>query len=435
MPYKDGNKWRAVVKIGGKRAAQKRFETRKEARDWEHEERKRLLAEEEKKTLLDFVQFSEKYLNMAKGQVSKDTHDEKVRVTKRFLKHLGTNLPVKEITPEHIANYLLAQSEERSANAANKDRKELHSMWNWGMAILDLPTNPVAKVKKFRHDPAIPYVPPERDVLKMLAAAEGVDRLFLECYLQTGARRSEIFKLVWDDVNFDKRTITLTTRKTRDGTSKRRTLQLDRNDSLWNLLEWWWKNRVFKEKPHVFVDDHPGPNYGKPYLVRRRFTKSLCERAGIRPFGFHALRHFVASMLADKYKESTPTIQRILGHERLSTTDRYVQRISSDIGEALGKLGNREKAIEESPQEAFIGDSQTGYLEPYPKPCQQKNAAVGERHGRAKLTEEQVRRIRSDTFSSHAELAREYNVSEKAIRLIRQGVNWKPSVPQPVPQK
>lgn len=434
MPYRDRDSWRAVVKIGGKRVAQKRFETRKSAKEWEHEERKRLLAEEEKKTLLDFVQFSEKYLDLAQGQVSEKTHDDKVRVTKSFLKHLGTNLPVIEITPEHVSNYLLAQAKERSANAANKDRKELHSMWNWGMAILDLPTNPVSKVKKFRHETARPYVPSERDVLKMLAAAEGVDRVFLECYLQTGARRSEIFKLAWDDVNFEKRTITLTTRKTKDGTPKRRTLKLDQNDSLWNLLKWWWKNRIFKENPHVFVDDHPGPHYGKPYLVRRRFTKSLCERAGIRPFGFHALRHFVASMLADKHKESTPTIQRILGHERLSTTDRYVQRISSDIGEALGKLGRREEVPEDTPQEALIGASGSGYFKEYPKPRVEKKVARGEGHGRAKLTVEEILKIRSDTSATHAELAREYNVSEKAIRLIRNGTNWKASVPQPVPQ-
>ena len=434
MPYRDGDSWRAVVKIGGKRAAQKRFETRKAAKEWEHEERKRLLAEEEKKTLWDFVQFSEKYLDLAQGQVSKDTHDDKVRVTKRFLKHLGTNLPVMEITPEHLSNYLLAQAKERSANAANKDRKELHSMWNWGMAILDLSTNPVGKVKKFRHETARPYVPPERDVLKMLAATEGVDRVFLECYLQAGARQSEIFKLAWDDVNFEKRTITLTTRKTKDGTPKRKTLKLDQNDSLWDLLKWWWKNRIFREDPHVFVDDHPGPHYGKPYLVRRRLTKSLCERARIRPFGFHALRHFVASMLADKHRESTPTIQRILGHERLSTTDRYVQRISSDIGEALGKLGKREELLEDTSQEALIRNSGSGYFKEYPRPRLEKNVATGERHGRARLSEEQVLKIRSDTSSSHAQLAREFNVSEKAIRLIRRGSNWKTSVPQPVRQ-
>lgn len=194
--------------------------------------------------------------------------------------------------------------------------------------------------------------------------------------------------------------------------------------------------RIFKEDPHVFIDDHPGLHYGKPYLVRRRFTKSLCERAGIRPFGFHALRHFVAPMLADKHKESTPTIQRILGHERLSTTDRYVQKISSDIGAALGKLGKRDEVHEDTSQEVFVGDSDTGCSKEYPKKLRpEKNVALGEKHGRAKLTEEQVLKIRSDTSSSHAELARVFDVSEKAIRLIRKGENRKASVPQPVSQK
>jgi hypothetical protein len=139
-------------------------------------------------------------------------------------------------------------------------------------------------------------------------------------------------------------------------------------------------------------------------------------------------------MLADKHRESTPTIQRILGHERLSTTDRYVQKISSDIGEALGKLGKRVEMLEDTSQEAFIGNSGSGYFKEYPNLRLEKKVATGERHGRAKLTEEQVLKIRSDASSSHAQLAREFNVSEKAIRLIRQGTNWKASVPQPVPQ-
>jgi hypothetical protein len=85
-------------------------------------------------------------------------------------------------------------------------------------------------------------------------------------------------------------------------------------------------------------------------------------------------------------------------------------------------------------QEAVFGNSGSGYFAEYPKTRVEKNVATGERHGRAKLTEEQVVKIRSDTSASHAQLAREFNVSEKAIRLIRKGSNWKAPVPQAVPQ-
>ena len=57
----------------------------------------------------------------------------------------------------------------------------------------------------------------------------------------------------------------------------------------------------------------------------------LCQRAGVKPFGFHALRRYVASVLADTHKVSAKRIQRILRHKNLSTTERYIQNINDDL--------------------------------------------------------------------------------------------------------
>ncbi len=48
--------------------------------------------------------------------------------------------------------------------------------------------------------------------------------------------------------------------------------------------------------------------------------KGLCKRAGVKDVGFHGLRRFFASLLADKHKESMPTIQKLLGHASVSVT-------------------------------------------------------------------------------------------------------------------
>lgn len=52
-------------------------------------------------------------------------------------------------------------------------------------------------------------------------------------------------------------------------------------------------------------------------------------------------------------------------------------------------------------------------------------SAKGEKHGRSKLTTRRVRKILRDTETPINELARKYGVSPKAIRLIKQRVNWK----------
>ena len=52
-------------------------------------------------------------------------------------------------------------------------------------------------------------------------------------------------------------------------------------------------------------------------------------------------------------------------------------------------------------------------------------SARGEKHGRAKLTRSKVKKILSDTETSICDLARRFGVTPKAIRLIKQRINWK----------
>ena len=55
--------------------------------------------------------------------------------------------------------------------------------------------------------------------------------------------------------------------------------------------------------------------------------------------GFHALRRFYGSIMNDTYKTALPTLQKLLGHERLTTTERYIYNITSDQQEAVANIG------------------------------------------------------------------------------------------------
>lgn len=107
------------------------------------------------------------------------------------------------------------------------------------------------------------------------------------------------------------------------------------SDDVHDSLKWWWDNRTFRDSPHVFMDDQPGPHYGQPYSERRRFMAGLCDRAGVKPFGFHAVRRFVASVFADTHKISMKKIQYILGHSNVMTTERYVYNIDKDLKDTM----------------------------------------------------------------------------------------------------
>ena len=344
MPFYDPRtkKWIGVFRKKGFAKETKSFLLKRGAKAWEAERKKE--AKTRTQTGMGFVQFSEKYLDYVKAKYIGKTFKEKTKVIKDFLRFMGADLPVDSITPEHINDYLLAQVSERSANSANRDRKNLLSMWNWGQRILDLGNNPVAKLERFAHARSEQYVPSEQDILKILGVANRKERLFLLCYLHTAARRSEIFRLRWaDDINFERKEIRLGTRKTKDGGMEYSWMPM--TEELWTELNWWYSSRSATQKSgRVFLIEE-GPYSGLPYTYRHKFLKGLCKRAEVQPFGFHALRRYAASILADKYKVSSKTIQRILRHKNLSTTELYIKRLNSDLRATVELLSGNDPSV------------------------------------------------------------------------------------------
>ncbi|MBD3304906.1 tyrosine-type recombinase/integrase [candidate division KSB3 bacterium] len=349
MPYKERGVWRAQVRVGRKKVRAD-FSTKKDAVRWESATRLKLEKERTTQTDTDLLSFCNSYLDHAELRFVKKTFDNKKRVCSRLLAHLD-NPPVNDITPAMIQQFLEKQAELISLARFNEDYKHLRAMWSWGIDILGLSGNPVAKIKRLPQNRAPQYTPSTEDVLRVLAVATRAEMVFLQAYLQTGARKSEIFRWTWDDINFEKREVRLGTRKTRDGSMEYEWLPM--NEELHEELLWWWKNRPVKDTPFVFVSTS-NRHHGKPFTTRRQFMRGLCKRAGVRPFGFHALRRYVASVLADTHKVSSKTIQRILRHKSLHTTERYIYNINRDLDRTMNLLSvNLQPKLSEQVHERF----------------------------------------------------------------------------------
>lgn len=340
MPYKEGNHYRAKVTYHGKRYTAKKA-TKRDAQAWETKKLKELKEQEKENPLPsgpDLLTFCSKYTIYAE-RFTKKTCDEKRVLCKRIMKAWSPSFLVEDITPELIQAYLDSQALVRSNNASNKDLKNLMAMFTYGRKILGFKIDPLKDIEKRAHDRKPQYVPPIDDVKKVFAVATPAERIFLDCYIQTGARRSEIFRWTWnDDINFERRKVRLGSRKSRSGSMKYR--WIDMSPALFNSLTWIWENRVFPENPHVWVNDHPGPHYGKPFSHRQYFVRNLCDRAKVKRFGYHALRRFVASVLMDSKKVSLKEIQMLLGHTNLTTTERYIYNIQNDLSGAVEILSD-----------------------------------------------------------------------------------------------
>ena len=249
---------------------------------------------------------------------------------RKFLKHVDPTLPVTELTPAMVMGYLLQQKEVRSGYAANKDRKNLIAAWNWGMMYMNpvLPSPNPCIVRKLPEVRSPRYVPDIADFYKILNLADGQDRVLLLTFLYTAGRRGEIFRLTVSDLDFENNRIRLSTRKRTGGNFEYDWLPM--TAELKRELKWWLEHRPLKNKPHVFMCLEERPfqleHYGEPFKYRAKFMKNLCLKAGVKPFGFHAIRHLSACYLYINLGYSVATIQALLRHRSAGTTERYLKK-------------------------------------------------------------------------------------------------------------
>jgi integrase len=157
---------------------------------------------------------------------------------------------------------------------------------------------------------------------------------FMKMALFTGMRRGELFKLKWDDVDFDKGFIHIIGPKG----GKDQTIPL--NQPARNILE----NHTRTDSPFVF----PGRE-GKQRTEIRRPIDRIRKEAGLpkdfRPL--HGLRHTFASILASSGDVDLYTLQKLLTHKTPAMTQRYahlrdetLRRASDLAGDLIGQAMN-----------------------------------------------------------------------------------------------
>jgi integrase len=277
-----------------------------------------------------------KYLRLAEKGLAEKTIYYRKTVFRRFLAHLG-DIPVLSLTPEQVEEYLPTRP---SNHNFNKERTEIMRLFSWAHRRQLVPQNPVFLVEKLTVTKQKKVIPTPQDMAKILMAA-GPDRPLLLILFHTMARIDEILRLKWEDVNFEQKAVRLWTRKRRGGNWEFDWMMMneDLHEVLWSL----WQKR--EQGEYVFFNVLTGTRY----LYRPKLMGTICKRAGVPKFGFHTIRHFVASYLFDNKKVSMPVISKLLRHKSLQTTERYLQAIDPRFRDTMRLLeGNVLGVLKES---------------------------------------------------------------------------------------
>lgn len=329
---KGGPKWRVEIWEGKQRLASKAgFKKKKDAAKWQRVTLEQLEQAESDSCNLMLSRMFDDYILDCHARMQPGTVGQKKTVYESFAEYLGKDLPHDAVDVE-LAREFLAKTAERTTNImANRYRRDLAACWNWHRQAEAINVNPWSKIKPYPEEKKIKYVPPAEDIDAIRLAASPEARDFIDCLYFLAARQGEILQLIWEDVNFERETVTLWTRKRRGGGREPRTLAM--TDSLKSLLERRWRVRD-KEGTHVFMN----PETGNPYRRNSHFIKymfnRLCKRAEVKHFTAHAIRHHVASRVNDTKKATPRQIQKYLGHKRLDTTEIYLHELEIDRGVA-----------------------------------------------------------------------------------------------------
>jgi integrase len=183
------------------------------------------------------------------------------------------------------------------------------------------------KLKPLHHD----YLS-ESECEILLNGATGIIKEMILLALRTGLRFGEIIALDWQDVDLDRKMLSVSksiSRGLMGSTKSNRSRHIPLSGELCEMLF-----QRIQKSGSVFLSRN------EKTMRRDACFKSLrraCLRAKLRAIGWHTLRHTFASHLAQK-NISLKAIQELLGHSNIMTTMRYAHLSPSELRSAVDCL-------------------------------------------------------------------------------------------------
>lgn len=223
------------------------------------------------------------------------------------------------------------------ANSMCKIIATLKSFYNWAIDEDMIKTSPMRKIvspKKPKRQPK--YLKKDELDAVMSAARTKRDNLVMQLLYATGARVSELVAIDRDDVDLDEGWIII--RKGKG--DKERYVPFD--DKTGELLREYLESRTDSE-PALFLN-----RYGKRITTRsvQAMVKKAKEKAGVKKACTpHKFRHSLASHMLQNGAD-LKTIQEILGHEDIATTQIYAHLNRAKIKEQYMKYRCKENQSE-----------------------------------------------------------------------------------------
>jgi len=228
-----------------------------------------------------------------------------------WVEHIGIK-QVNSITGSDISNTLNCLPSHLSNATYNRYKAAASVVFNYACRQYNLISNPVQLIPSKREDNHRVRYLSTLERVRLLNACESADwpKLYLLVLMAitTGARRSELLGLSWNNIDFERQTAYVQT--TKNGQPK----VLPLTDDVVKEL-----TKFNQQDSSLIFNSKAKPD--KAFCFNKQWKKVL-GKANVEDFRFHDLRHTTASYLAMS-GASLLEIADVLGHKQISVTQRY----------------------------------------------------------------------------------------------------------------
>ena len=295
--------------------------------------------------------FAELYARfLAEGDV-KTYHRERA---KQFLPYFAET-PIGRITKNDIARYrrqrhldhLGRQQAENakplSETTVNRDIEVIRHLLFWAADEGFLAANPISRVRMVRERGKRRPVLPVADELKLLGTCSDHLKRIVITGIDTGLRRGELLNQRWEDVDFDRKVISVSHSKTAEGEHR----LVPMTDRVHQML-------YGMRKPTGMVFTYGGQPI---HRIKTGWAAAL-RRAGLSRYRFHDLRHTFNSRLAD-LGIIADVRKELMGHSRGGDVNSiYTHLELPTLREAIQRLevwhAEKVRSLGEHPEEPAI---------------------------------------------------------------------------------
>lgn len=222
------------------------------------------------------------------------------------------------------------------------------AMYSWGIEAGLVTDNPFKSIKMPTQATKERFLSVEEAnaflrALNDLVAMGEIQNVYADAIrilLTTGARKTEIAALRWNEINWSQQSLILPPDRTKAGgkTGTRRVTLMPIAISILRTRMDEAEGQNIEKSPYVFTSPRTALTTGGPIVGIRRIFLKVCERAGIKDIRLHDLRHSFASFAIGQ-GTSLFSVSKLLGHASSRTTERYAHLADQSLRGVVDDVG------------------------------------------------------------------------------------------------